>query len=115
MCATIVSSKSWRLHRWSERVALPKYSEIMCRSERCAGAARNAGERPPVSGWNESRKRSVRAVPREARSNEMAFPATEHSEQRHMISLELFVGAYCRQHSLLRLIHLADLQLIHVL
>ena len=40
--------------------------------------------RPQVSGWNESRKRSVSAVPREARSNEMAFPQTEHSERRHI-------------------------------
>ena len=57
----------------------------MCRCERCAEAARDAGERPQVSGWNESRKRSVRAVPRKARSNEMAFPVTEHSEQRYYI------------------------------
>ena len=43
-------------------------------------------ERPQVSGWNESRKRSVRAVPREARSNEQRSPVTEHSEQRHISS-----------------------------
>ena len=64
---------------------------------------------------NESRKRSVSAVPREARSNEMAFPATEHSEQRHMILLELFVCSNCRQHGLLGFIHLADLKLINII
>ena len=52
-----------------------------CRDERCAGTVRNAGERPQLSGWNESRKRSVRAVPREARSNEMAFPVTEQARR----------------------------------
>ena len=31
--------------------------------------------------WNETRKRSVRAVPQEARSNEMAFPSTEHASR----------------------------------
>ena len=44
--------------------------------------------RPQVSGWNESRKRSVSAVPRETRSNEMAFPQTEHSERRHILMPE---------------------------
>ena len=38
-------------------------------------------ERPQVSGWNESRKRSVRAVPREARSNEQKSPATEQASR----------------------------------
>ncbi|MBR1987286.1 MAG: hypothetical protein IKA24_10445 [Mogibacterium sp.] len=53
----------------------------MCRCEHCAEAARDAGERPQVSGWNESRKRSARAVPREARSNEMVSPATEQASK----------------------------------
>ena len=68
-----------------------------------------------MSGWNETRKRSVRAVPREARSNDLAFPATEHSELKRMILLQLFVCSDCCQYCLLRLIHLADLKLIHIL
>ena len=43
------------------------------------------------SARNESRKRSVRAVPREARPNEQTFTATESSRVRHMKTSLLFI------------------------
>ena len=50
-------------------------TRALCRSRR------DFRERLQVSGWNESRKRSVRAVPREARPNEQKSPATEHASR----------------------------------